>query len=72
MAKVIMTGKPAESPIFGVSRGALIPLRRKLGLSAGASSQPKKEMSKASREATEAFLKHRGAEAKEALSGDQG
>jgi hypothetical protein len=70
MAKVIWTGTPPTKPFFGVSRGALIPLSRKLGLSSGTSSQPKKEMSQANKECLEAFNLHRAEEAQQALSGE--
>jgi hypothetical protein len=71
MAKVYETGKAPTKPLFGISRGALIPISRKLGLSSGASSQPKKEMSKANKEVLESFRLHRADEAKAALSGEQ-
>jgi hypothetical protein len=70
MSKVTIRERPPY-PIFGSSRGGLITLRNKLGRSSGTSSQPKKEMSQASKEAMESFRMHRAEEARQALSGDQ-
>jgi hypothetical protein len=43
MAKVTFSGKPATKPLFGISRGGLIPMWRSLGLPPP-SSCPKKEL----------------------------
>lgn len=69
MSKVTIRERPAY-PIFGVSRGALIPLKRKHGMFSETSSQPKKEIPEADKEALESFRLHRLEEARRALSGE--
>ena len=52
MAKVTFSGKAPTKPLFGISRGALIPMWRSLGLPPP-SSRPKKELSEEKKEAQE-------------------
>ncbi len=50
MSEVIHSGKKPTKPLFGMSRGAIIPLSRKLGLPLNPQSQPKKQTPAADKE----------------------